>query len=913
MKNLKIFLTALLFAPFTLCMGQTQSTLPSGSTSYSGNLFLDPAGNIWTGKAGSYTNLGTWQKVLDILPNASWTPTQIDSAISSRISGLVPYTGATGPVNLGANSLTSTSVIKAANAIANNDLVTLGQLKDSLALIPPPITDYVNTTGNQTGILGSKEWLGIHTYKGAGGRIRLWEPNGTGVYYELSNNAENTRSGFFGYSGAHNILQIANSPVNGDIVLSTYTGYKARFFDSGIVQFAGMPGTVESMVAISPVGNLIRRPLPLGIATGGTTDQILAKSSNVDGATKWVSPDWVKLTTNQTISGIKTFTSPVKAPNAIADNDLVSLGQLKDSLAAFVPQNEGKASNFTTTSDVTINWQSDFAYDEAGNLTSETWAQRYGNSVFILRLRQDGAIWRDESDQVAFTMAGSNIQTIIFHTVFSNTRISITGKGGGAAVGLFTNKGDWVSGTYKRGDYVTSTSSGGVGKSIFFLIGEADYVSSTAPASDLVHWSEVPTATGPKGDKGDTGDTGATGATGPGVATGGTAGQVLAKIDGTNFNTQWITPATGLTLGETSTTAYRGDRGKEAYDLRHSHANKAVLDGISGTDITNWNNAIQSSQKGAANGVASLGADGKIPNGQIPAIALTETFVVNSQSAMLALVAQMGDVAVRTDLSKSFILTNDVPTVLGNWQELLSPSAPNSDQIPEGSTNLYFTQARARAAISATGTGLSYNNSTGVITANIFGTSGTTVRNNTDLDTRYLQSGQVFGTTNTTVRNNQQLDARYAQSSTLGTASTRNVGTSANNVVALDGTGKLPAVDGSQLTNLPNSGGGVYSSVTLLTGSRTLQIGDVGAIFLSTGGGIVTITVPSNASVAFPVGTKIEFYVESGSFNVLGASGVTVTNPSGVNTVGEYNGYGILIKTAANTWRLILTRTDIGA
>lgn len=36
----------------------------------------------------------------------------------------------------------------------------------------------------------------------------------------------------------------------------------------------------------------------------------------------------------------------------------------------------------------------------------------------------------------------------------------------------------------------------------------------------------------------------------------------------------------------------------------------------------------------------------------------------------------------------------------------------------------------------------------------------------------------------------------------LGTAATLNVGTSANQVVQLDGTAKLPAVDGSQLTNI---------------------------------------------------------------------------------------------------------------
>lgn len=52
-------------------------------------------------------------------------------------------------------------------------------------------------------------------------------------------------------------------------------------------------------------------------------------------------------------------------------------------------------------------------------------------------------------------------------------------------------------------------------------------------------------ATGPAGPTGATGATGATGPAGPGVPTGGTAGQVLSKIDATNYNTQWTTPAGG--------------------------------------------------------------------------------------------------------------------------------------------------------------------------------------------------------------------------------------------------------------------------------------------------------------------------------------------------------------------------------
>ena len=50
----------------------------------------------------------------------------------------------------------------------------------------------------------------------------------------------------------------------------------------------------------------------------------------------------------------------------------------------------------------------------------------------------------------------------------------------------------------------------------------------------------------------------------------------------------------------------------------------------------------------------------------------------------------------------------------------------------------------------------------------------------------------------------------------LGTAATQTVGTSANNVVQLDGSARLPAVDGSQLTNLPATGdGGIAMAIAL--------------------------------------------------------------------------------------------------
>lgn len=79
-------------------------------------------------------------------------------------------------------------------------------------------------------------------------------------------------------------------------------------------------------------------------------------------------------------------------------------------------------------------------------------------------------------------------------------------------------------------------------------------------------------------------------------------------------------------------------------------------------------------QKGQPSGLASLGADGKVVVAQLPAIAITETFVVGSQAAQLALTAQEGDVAVRTDLSKSYIKNSGTAGTMADWTELLSPS-----------------------------------------------------------------------------------------------------------------------------------------------------------------------------------------------------------------------------------------------
>ncbi|ODT38038.1 MAG: hypothetical protein ABS55_01730 [Lautropia sp. SCN 70-15] len=65
---------------------------------------------------------------------------------------------------------------------------------------------------------------------------------------------------------------------------------------------------------------------------------------------------------------------------------------------------------------------------------------------------------------------------------------------------------------------------------------------------------------------------------------------------------------------------------------------------------------------------------GKVPESQLPAIAITDVFSVATQAAMLALTAERGDVAVRSDLNKSFALAAEPASTLANWIELRTPT-----------------------------------------------------------------------------------------------------------------------------------------------------------------------------------------------------------------------------------------------
>lgn len=106
----------------------------------------------------------------------------------------------------------------------------------------------------------------------------------------------------------------------------------------------------------------------------------------------------------------------------------------------------------------------------------------------------------------------------------------------------------------------------------------------------------------------------------------GETGKIYVALD-TNLTWRWsgsayVEISKSLALGETSSTAYPGDKGKTlAADLastkttvaantaaRHSHTNKTVLDKITDAMLTAWNGAIRTMRIGSVSGGATASA-----------------------------------------------------------------------------------------------------------------------------------------------------------------------------------------------------------------------------------------------------------------------------------------------------------------
>ena len=148
-----------------------------------------------------------------------------------------------------------------------------------------------------------------------------------------------------------------------------------------------------------------------------------------------------------------------------------------------------------------------------------------------------------------------------------------------------------------------------------------------------------------------------------------TATDTLEYFDGN----AWVAVLTGSGsyVPTTSINAANGVAGLDA-------SSKIALTQIPTLTSSYVTGVVPTTSVNTANGVAGLDSTGKIPSSLLPSIAIIDTYVVASQAAMLALNAQRGDVAIRSDVNKTFILSTDTPSNVGDWLQILAPGSVQS-------------------------------------------------------------------------------------------------------------------------------------------------------------------------------------------------------------------------------------------
>ena len=115
--------------------------------------------------------------------------------------------------------------------------------------------------------------------------------------------------------------------------------------------------------------------------------------------------------------------------------------------------------------------------------------------------------------------------------------------GGGTVV-----SGNMATINWANGPYFIKTETDPTGGSSYTITGTSQLLSAPYALYAKTSGSSTPGPAGPMGPQGLTGPQGSAGtpgANGQGVPVGGTTGQVLAKVDATDYNTQWVTPSAG--------------------------------------------------------------------------------------------------------------------------------------------------------------------------------------------------------------------------------------------------------------------------------------------------------------------------------------------------------------------------------
>ena len=306
-----------------------------------------------------------------------------------------------------------------------------------------------------------------------------------------------------------------------------------------------------------------------------------------------------------------------------------------------------------------------------------------------------------------------------------------------------------------------------------------------------------------------------------------------------------------------------------------NHASAGYLTGITSGQVTGALGFTpeNSANKNAANGYAGLDSSGLVPSSILPSY--VDDVLEYANLAAFPGTGATGKIYVALDTNKTYRWS-------GSAYIEISASPGSTDSVTEGSTNLYFTNARARAAVSATGS-LSYNSSTGVFS----------YTQPTNVSTFTNDSGYITSSALSPYLTSATAASTYAPLTGTGTSGTWGIsvtGTAAN----------ITATSNSTLTtlsalSLPGSqvSGNISGNAANVTGTVAIANGGTGA------------TTAANALTslgAYPSSNPSGYTSNTGTVTSVGGTGTVsgLTLSGTVTTSGNLTLGGTLSVTPSN-------------